>query len=229
MSAPVARDLAARVTRPAAVIFDNDGTFLETESVWSRAEQELFSRRGVEFLPEHKFELIGTSFVAASLSLERFLGEPGNGPEIMRELAELVHLELDGHVPVMPGAVELVLALRSSGVPVAMATNAARSFAEKALERAGHRDTFPVLVTAEDVAAPKPAPDIYLAAAARLGVSPQECIAVEDSPTGVSAAVAAGMVVLGVTNFPGISLSDAHHEHATLEDPALWAVLGLQV
>ncbi|MDO9408645.1 HAD family phosphatase [Patulibacter sp.] len=218
---------SAAVLRPAAVVFDNDGTFLETESVWSRAEEELFRRRGLPFLAEHKLELIGTSFVHASESLERFLGEPGGGPAIMEELVDLVHRELDGEVPVMPGAERLVDALRAEGIQVAMATNAARGFAEKALHRAGHADTFPVLLTAEDVVDPKPAPDIYLAAAAALGVDPADCVAVEDSPTGVRSAVAAGMTVLGVTSFPGVDLSHAHHRHPSLEDPALWALLGL--
>lgn len=223
----MAEAASAAVLRPAAVVFDNDGTFLETESVWSRAEAELFARRDLPFLPEHKLELIGTSFANASRSLERFLGEPGGGPAIMQELVDLVHDELDGDVPVMPGAFELVEALRAEGVAVAMATNAARPFAEKALLRAGHQDTFPVLLTAEDVPSPKPAPDIYLAAAAALGVDPADCVAVEDSPTGVTSAVAAGMTVLGVTSFPGIDLSHAHHRHPSLEDPALWALLGL--
>jgi HAD superfamily hydrolase (TIGR01509 family) len=223
----MAEAASAAVLRPAAVVFDNDGTFLETESVWSRAEAALFARRGLDFLPEHKLELIGTSFVRASEALERFLGEPGGGPAIMEELVDLVHAELDGEVPVVPGAERLVVALRARGIPVGMATNAARGFAEKALHRAGHGDTFPVLLTAEDVADPKPAPDIYLAAAAALGVDPADCVAVEDSPTGVQSAVAAGMTVLGVTSFPGIDLSDAHHRHPSLEDPALWALLGL--
>jgi HAD superfamily hydrolase (TIGR01509 family) len=218
---------APAVLRPAAVVFDNDGTFLETEDVWSRAEGELFRRRGLEFRAEHKLELIGTSFVRASESLERFLGEPGRGPQIMEELVELVHAELEGDVPVMPGAAELVVALQDAGIPVAMATNAARPFAEKALLRAGHAGTFDVLMTAGDVEHPKPAPDIYLKAAEALGVDPAACVAVEDSPTGVHSGVAAGMTVLGVTSFPGIDLSHAHHRHPSLDDPALWSLLGL--
>lgn len=215
------------VLRPAAVVFDNDGTFLATEDVWSRAESLLFERRGLTLLAEHKLQLIGTSFVRASTLLEDFLGEPGDGPAIMEELVDLVHRELDGEVPLMPGAARLVAALRDAGIPIAMATNAARPFAEKALDRAGHADTFPVLVTAGDVAQPKPAPEIYLAAAAALGVDPTGCVAVEDSPTGVTAGVEAGMTVLGVTSFPGVDLSHAHHRHPSLEDPALWTLLGL--
>lgn len=215
--------------RPAAVIFDNDGTFLETESVWSEAEEELFARRGVPFLAEHKLELIGSSFAAAAVNLERFLGEPGNGDEIMRELAVLVHDALDGDVPVMPGAAELVGSLRDEGILVAMATNAARGFAEKALDRAGHAETFAVLLTAEDVVAPKPAPDIYLATASALGVDPAACFAVEDSPTGVRSAREAGMTVVGVATHPGVVLHEAHHQHRTLADPVLWERLGLSL
>ncbi|WP_320669217.1 HAD family hydrolase [Patulibacter defluvii] len=213
--------------RPAAVIFDNDGTFLETEGVWSRAEETLFARRGVPFLPEHKRHLLGSSFDAASRKLEEFLDHPGGGAVLMAELIELVYAELDGDVPAMPGAVELVTTLKAERVPVAMATNAARGFATKALDRAGQSDAFPVVLTVEDVAAPKPAPDLYLAAAEALGVDPRACVAVEDSPTGVASARAAGMTVIGVANHPGIVLHDAHHVHVSLEDPAVWALLGL--
>ncbi|MFA4927063.1 MAG: HAD family phosphatase [Patulibacter sp.] len=216
------------MTRPAAVIFDNDGTFLATEDAWSRAESALFERRGRVLLPEHKRELLGTSFAAASRHLERFLDAPGGGPLLLQELSELVHAELDHGVPVMPGAAELVAALHADAVPVAMATNAARGFAEKALAAAGHPHTFDVLLTADDVPRPKPAPDIYVAAAEALGVRPEECVAVEDSPTGVRSARDAGMTVVGVLSHPGVEL-DAHHVVPTLNDPLLWDLLGVEL
>ncbi len=216
------------MTRPAAVIFDNDGTFLATEDAWSRAESALFERRGRTLRAEHKRELLGTSFAAASLALERFLDAPGSGPELLIELAELVHAELDRGVPVMPGAAELVAALSAEDVPVAMATNAARGFAEKALACAGHPHTFDVLLTADDVPQPKPAPDIYVAAAEALGVRPEDCLAIEDSPTGVRSARDAGMLVVGVLSHPGVEL-DAHHVVPTLNDPRLWDLLGLDL
>lgn len=216
------------VTQPAAVIFDNDGTFLATEDAWSRAESALFERRGRVLRAEHKRELLGTSFAAASLHLERFLDAPGGGPLLLKELAELVHAELDHGVPVMPGAAELVAALHADAVPVAMATNAARGFAEKALAAAGHPRTFDVLLTADDVARPKPAPDIYVAAAEALGVRPEDCVAVEDSPTGVRSARDAGMTVVGVLSHPGVEL-DAHHVVPTLNDPLLWDLLGVKL
>lgn len=214
--------------RPAAVIFDNDGTFLATEDAWSRAESALFERRGRVLRAEHKRELLGTSFAAASLHLERFLDAPGSGPLLLQELAELVHAELDNGVPVMPGAAELVAALGADAIPVAMATNAARGFAEKALACAGHPHTFDVLLTADDVPLPKPAPDIYVAAAEALGMKPEACVAIEDSPTGVRSARDAGMTVVGVLSHPGVEL-DAHHVVPTLNDPLIWDLLGLEL
>lgn len=216
------------MTRPAAVIFDNDGTFLATEDAWSRAESALFARWGQVLRAEHKRALLGTSFAEASRHLERFLEAPGHGSRLLEELAELVHAELDHGVPVMPGAAELVAALDADAVPVAMATNAARSFAEKALACAGHRHTFDVLLTADDVPLPKPAPDIYVAAAEALGFKPHECVAIEDSPTGVRSARDAGMTVIGVLSHPGIEL-DAHHVVPTLGDPLIWDLLGLEL
>lgn len=216
------------MSRPAAVIFDNDGTFLATEDAWSRAESALFRRWGQELRPEHKRALLGTSFAEASRHLEHFLEAPGHGSRLLEELAELVHAELDHGVPVMPGAAELVAALDADAVPVAMATNAARSFAEKALACAGHPHTFEVLLTADDVPLPKPAPDIYVAAAQALGFKPDQCVAIEDSPTGVRSARDAGMTVVGVLSHPGIEL-DAHHVVPTLNDPLLWDLLGLEL
>ena len=138
-----------------------------------------------------------------------------------------MHAELDRGVPVMPGAAELVAALSADAVPVAMATNAARGFAEKALACAGHPRTFDVLLTADDVPLPKPAPDIYVAAAQALGVEPELCVAIEDSPTGVRSALDAGMTVIGVLSHPGVEL-DAHHVVPTLNDPLLWDLLGVE-
>src|SRR4249919_3894597 len=89
---------------PDAVIFDNDGLLLDTESVWTRAEQDLFERRDLEFTPEHKRELIGTSAEIAGGILEQRLGEPGRASELIDELNELVVVELEHGVEAMLGA-----------------------------------------------------------------------------------------------------------------------------
>ena len=152
---------------PAAVIFDNDGLTLDTEHTWTRAESALYARYGTEFTLDLKREMLGTSGVKSALTMERHLGQPGRGDELRVELRELVHAELAGAgVEPMPGALELLEALRASGVPVGLATNSGREFATRALRAAAIYDCFDAVVSAEDVARPKPAPDVYLAAAA---------------------------------------------------------------
>src|SRR3954468_1667334 len=212
---------------PAAVIFDNDGLTLDTEHTWTRAEAALYARYGTEFTLEHKREMLGTSGAKSALSMERHLGQPGRGRELSAELRELVHSELDGGVEAMPGARELIAALRERGVPIGLATNSGRQFATRALRSAGLYESFRAVVSAEDVARPKPAPDVYLAAAAALDAEPSRCVALEDSETGVAAAKAAGMTVIGVPSFPGIALDAADLVAPALTDPRVWALLGL--
>jgi HAD superfamily hydrolase (TIGR01509 family) len=214
---------------PAAVIFDNDGLTLDTEHTWTRAESALYARYGTEFTLDHKREMLGTSGEKSALTMERHLGQPGRGDELRVELRELVHAELDGTgVETMPGALELIEALRGSGTPIALATNSGREFATRALRAAGIYDHFDAVVSAEDVERPKPAPDVYLAAAAAVGAAPEECVALEDSETGVAAAKAAGMTVIGVPSFPGIDLDAADLVVESLRDGAVWDLLGLE-
>ena len=213
--------------RPAAVVFDNDGLTLDTEQVWTRAEVTLFARYGRVFDDDHKRELLGTARDVAAGVLERHLAQPGRGLELMDELHALVMAELDRGADPMPGAAELVGALRAAGIPVGLASNSSREFVDKALRLAGLRDAFDVTVAGDEVPNPKPAPDGYLAAAAALGADPAACVALEDSATGVAAARAAGMTVVGVPSFPGVVLEAADLVVGSLRDPAILALLGL--
>jgi HAD superfamily hydrolase (TIGR01509 family) len=213
---------------PAAVIFDNDGLTLDTEHTWTRAESALYARYGTEFTLDHKREMLGTSGAKSALAMERHLGQPGRGRELVVELRELVHGELDGAgVQPMQGARELIAALRERGVPIGLATNSGREFATRALRAAGLYERFDTVVSAEDVERPKPAPDVYLAAAAALEADPAGCVALEDSETGVAAARAAGMTVVGVPSFPGIALEAADLVAPSLTDARVWDLLGL--
>jgi HAD superfamily hydrolase (TIGR01509 family) len=213
---------------PAAVIFDNDGLTLDTEHTWTRAESTLYERYGTEFTLDHKREMLGTSGAKSARAMERHLGLPGRGHELHVELRELVHSELAGAgVAPMPGALDLLAALRERGIPIGLATNSGREFATRALRSAGLHETFDAVVSAEDVPRPKPAPDVYLAAAAQLGADPAECVALEDSETGVAAARGAGMTVVGVPSFPGIALDTADLVAPSLADPRVWQLLGL--
>jgi HAD superfamily hydrolase (TIGR01509 family) len=212
---------------PAAVVFDNDGLLLDTEEAWTRAELVLFGRRGQEFTLDHKRSLIGSSRAVAAAKLERMLGRPGEGFALMDELHELVMEEALHDIPVRPGALELLDALRQRGVPVALASNSSREFVERTLHTAGVDGRFEIVVTAEDVEHGKPAPDIYLEACRRLDRPPADCVALEDSPPGVLSAHDAGMFVVGVPYLDEIALPEADIVAASLADPEVQRALGL--
>jgi HAD superfamily hydrolase (TIGR01509 family) len=213
--------------RPDAVVFDNDGLLLDTESAWTRAEEDIFERHGFEFTLEHKVELIGKSGAMASKLLEGWLEQPGQGVALMGELDELVVAELEHGVEAMVGARDLLERLKAGGTPIGLVSNSPLIFVRRSLEIVGFESTFDVVVSAHEVAEPKPAPDPYLEACRRLGVEPgPSVIALEDSPTGVAAAVAAGLTVIGIPSTDGIELLEAHHIAASLIDEV---VLGLTV
>jgi HAD superfamily hydrolase (TIGR01509 family) len=204
---------------PAAVVFDNDGLLLDTESVWTRAEEDLFERRELEFTPADKLELVGTSAEIAGGILERRLGEPGRAGELLEELNALVVAELEHGVEAMVGARELLERLREQGVPIGLVSNSPLRFVKRSIEIVGFESHFDVVLSAHEVAAPKPAPDPYLEACRRLGVEPgPSVVALEDSPTGVAAARAAGLTVIGVPSIEGVELDEAHHLAETLLD-----------
>jgi len=204
---------------PDAVVFDNDGLLLDTESVWTRAEQDLFERRGLEFTVEHKRELVGTSAEIAGGLLERSLGEPGRAEALIEELNELVVAELEHGVEAMVGARELLHELSTRGTPLGLVSNSPLRFVQRSLEIVGFADRFDVVVSAHEVAAPKPAPDPYLEACRQLGVDAgPNVIALEDSPTGVTAARAAGLTVIGIPSLEGIVLEEAHEIASSLLD-----------
>jgi len=204
---------------PAAVVFDNDGLLLDTESVWTRAERDLFERRGLEFTAGHKRELVGTSAEIAGGILERRLAEPGRAAQLIEELNELVVAELEHGVEAMLGARDLLNALQRRGTPIGLVSNSPLQFVRRSIEIVGFDEIFDVVISAHEVAAPKPAPDPYLEACRRLAVEPgPNVVALEDSPTGVAAARAAGLTVIGVPSLDGIELHEAHEIADSLQD-----------
>ncbi|MGH2716525.1 MAG: HAD family hydrolase [Thermoleophilaceae bacterium] len=214
--------------RIAAVVFDNDGLLLDTEEAWTRAEETLFERHGSSFTVEHKRDLIGSSPAASAAKLEAMLDLPGHGAALVAELHDLVMEESLAGVPPRPGALELVEAVRAAGLPVGVASNSAREFVERVLSVAGLLDGhFDVVVTANDVEHPKPAPDLYLAACTALGAEPERAAALEDSATGVAAARAAGMYVIAVPYFPDLPVEGASLTVDSLDDPRVAEALGL--
>jgi HAD superfamily hydrolase (TIGR01509 family) len=202
-----------------AVVFDMDGLLLDTEVLWQRAEEELFRRHGDRFTQGDKLAVMGTSFeMTARYFAERLGRSEEHGTELVDELGELMHSLLQKEVSSRPGAVELVSRLRADGVRLALASNSSRFLVETALATAGLTDAFEAIVTSDDVAQAKPAPDIYLLACARLGIQPAEALALEDSAPGIEAAKAAGLVCIAVPQFAETDVSAADRVIDSLEE-----------
>jgi HAD superfamily hydrolase (TIGR01509 family) len=210
------------------VVFDLDGLLLDTESVWTRAEAELFARHGRTFGADEKRRLLGTSGPKAARMLEEMLELPGEGIALAITVRDFVWDALEeGGAPARPGAVELVSALAARGTPIGVASNSPRAIVDRALEFSVLDIAFGVVLGGDEVANPKPAPDLYLAACHGLGADPAHAVALEDSPPGVAAAKAAGLRVIGVPSFPGVTLDEAHLVADSLEAAAVHAAVGL--
>jgi len=158
--------------------------------------------------------------------LERLLEQPGRAEPLGQELLALVERLLLEEAKAFPGAEELVRELKER-LPVAVASNTPQHLVRGALACAGLAQYFDVVVTSDQVAEPKPSPDVYLRACELLGAAPSRSIALEDSPTGVAAARAAGMFVIGIPSFPGVLLGEADLVGASLTDAQVRQALGL--
>jgi HAD superfamily hydrolase (TIGR01509 family) len=203
-----------------------DGVLLDSEAAWTRAETRLFARYGKTYGVEEKRLLIGGSLQDTAVHMERLLHRPGGSSDLLHELLELAAGEFAGPVEPMAGAVELIAELRGLGRPMAVASNSERRLVDLALHGTGLADSFGAVVAGDEVSNPKPAPDLYLEACRRLRASPQESVAVEDSPRGSAAARAAGVFVIGIPYLPELAL-DADLVAGSLEDPAVRSALGL--
>lgn len=180
------------------VLWDMDGTLIDSEPAWIRAQARIVEEFGGTWTEADGLALVGTDMQATADAL-RFAGVPLSHTEIIDQLVDVVTRELGRSVDWRPGAVELVTALRDAGVPQAIVTTSPRSMA--AVVAAGLPDgAITLTVTGDDVARSKPDPEPYRLAAQLLGVGVERCIAIEDSPTGLASAIAAGIVAVGVPN-----------------------------
>jgi HAD superfamily hydrolase (TIGR01509 family) len=213
--------------RPAAVLFDMDGTLVDSEKVWDVALEELAVRAGGTLSPAARASMVGNSMSTSLRILRADVGQPHRPEEPDRQwlTARVVELFRAGLVW-RPGAAELLRAVKLAGLPTALVTSTGRQLVEVALDQLG-RANFDVVVCGDEVALPKPAPEPYLAAATLLGVPIAECVAVEDSPTGVASALASGAVVLAVPAELELPPTDGVHVRTSLVgvDPAYLASL----
>jgi HAD superfamily hydrolase (TIGR01509 family) len=194
----------------AGVLFDMDGTLVDSEKVWDIGLRELATRYGGILSDEARLRMVGTSAMETMVILHEDLRQPWRDPDEGADWLDLRVAELfaDG-LEWRPGARELVAAVRAAGLPTALVTNTRRSLVEVALRTIG-AGNFDVVVSADDVPRTKPDPAPYLAAAAAVGADPTRCVAIEDSPSGIESALGAGCAVLAVPHDVEIDGLDVH-------------------
>lgn len=225
-----ARRAAPPMVRVRYVIYDLDGLLLDTEPFYTRASQVIARRFGKEFDWDLKARMMGRKASEAARTFVEALELPLTPEAYLEERRALLEAWLPRAAP-MPGARRLTRHLHRHGIPQAVATSSERRLFELKTRR--HREWFRVFaccITGDEpeVRRAKPAPDIFLAAARRLGAEPARCLVFEDSPAGVQAALAAGMVVVAVPDprMERAGLRGAHQVLGGLDefDPAAWGL-----
>lgn len=194
-------------TRPHGVLWDMDGTLIDTEPYWMEAENDLIESHGGTWSDAQAFQLVGNALIVSGRIIKEQTGIPLTPEEIVDALLERVVVKLREHVPWRPGARELLLAARDAGLPCALVTMSYESFA-RVLVDSLPAGTFEVVVTGDMVENGKPHPEPYLRAAHDLALAPEQCVAIEDSATGVRSAVAAGVPTLAVPHLVEIPQLD---------------------
>ncbi|MEN3360742.1 MAG: hypothetical protein V7637_4724 [Mycobacteriales bacterium] len=188
-----------RDVEPQAVIFDLDGVLIESEQVWDEVRRGLAIGAGRPWPPETTTALQGMSTGEWSRHLVEVVGVPGSPEDVAAEVIRRVADRYRDGLPLLPGAVDTVRALAGRW-RLGVASSSPVTLIRLVLATAGVADLFGAAVSSEEVPHGKPAPDVYLEAAARLGAEPPRCVAVEDSSNGLRAAVAAGMVLVAAPN-----------------------------
>jgi HAD superfamily hydrolase (TIGR01509 family) len=193
---------------PAAIIFDMDGTLVDSERLWKTAETAMLAERGALYSGEKHAPFIGMALTEFLPNIRNAYGLQTPVEELHAELVQRV-LEIVKQTSAMPGAFELVEFVASRGIPYAIASSSPMPIIHGTLaSQPAWADRFTVRCSADEVAHGKPAPDVYLLAAQRLGVDPTQCIAIEDSRNGSRAAVAAGMTCFTVPDLSHASPAD---------------------
>jgi HAD superfamily hydrolase (TIGR01509 family) len=191
-----AATLPAATRLPAAVLWDMDGTLVDTEPYWLQAESDLVHAAGGVWTAEDGLQLVGSGLERSALILQS-RGVELTVEEVIATLTERVREQIEDAVPWRPGALDLLHEIRDAGIPTALVTMSRRSMALDIVAALGF-DGFDLVVAGDDVANAKPHPEPYLTAAERLGVDITASVALEDSEPGVASAVAAGATVIAL-------------------------------
>jgi HAD superfamily hydrolase (TIGR01509 family) len=182
-----------------AVVFDLDGVLLDSEQVWDEVREQLVRERGGRWHDRAQIEMMGMSSVEWARYMHDELGVPDPPDEISAEVVRRLEQVYRKRLPLIDGAEEAVERLAARW-PLGLASSSNRELIDLVLDLSGLAPLFRVTVSSEEVARGKPAPDVYLEAARRLGVPPGRCVAVEDSENGIRAGKAAGMRVVAIPN-----------------------------
>jgi HAD superfamily hydrolase (TIGR01509 family) len=191
--------VSAASTPIGAVVFDLDGVLLDSEHVWDEVREELARERGGRWHDQAQADMMGMSSTEWSRYMHEVIGLPEPPEEINAEVVRRMEARYAESLPLVDGAVEAVTRL-AGAFRLGLASSSNRPLIELVLEAAGIGDLFAAVVSSEEVARGKPAPDVFLEAARRLDVAPQLCAAIEDSGNGIRAAHAAGMRAIAIPN-----------------------------
>jgi pseudouridine-5'-monophosphatase len=214
---------------PTHIIFDLDGTLVDTEPLYTQAAESILQRFGKVFDFGIKRQIMGGGPLAGARFVVEHLGLPLSPEQYLAE-REVILREACKTARAMPGAIRLVEALHARAIPLAIGTSSSRELCQVKLAAQRFGSCFQTIVCSDDpgVVSAKPAPDIFLAAARGLGAAPEHCLVFEDTPKGVAAARAAGMKVIAVIDpmMLGEDFSGALRVVRSLEELSL-AELGL--
>jgi len=180
-------------------MFDLDGVLVDSEQLWNQAKEELVREAGGRWREDAPRAMMGMSSTEWSAYMRDQLGVERDTDEISRDVVGRIERLYRAELPLLPGAAETVHAL-SGRWPLGLASSSNREIIDLVLDLAGLADSFVATVSSEEVDRGKPAPDVYLETAWRVGVQADRCVAIEDSSNGLRAAVAAGMAVIAVPN-----------------------------
>jgi HAD superfamily hydrolase (TIGR01509 family) len=215
-----------------AVMFDLDGVLVDSEPLWNQAKEALVREAGGRWREDATRAMMGMSSREWSAYLRDELGVQRDVAEISRDVVATMERRFRADLPLLPGAREAVQALHDRW-PLGLASSSNRELIDLVLDLAGLADAFVATVSSEEVQHGKPAPDVYLEAARRVGVPPDRCVAIEDSSNGLRAAVAAGMAVIAAPNphYPpaddALALAAAVVDSVAQVTPALVERVGL--
>jgi HAD superfamily hydrolase (TIGR01509 family) len=203
-----------------AVLWDMDGTLVDTEPVWIAAEYELAAKAGATWSEEHGIDLIGRNLLDSGQYIRDHMGLDLTAEQVVEELLDRVVDVVSGGLTWCPGARELLAEQSEAGVPAALVTMSYRRLAQAVVD-ALPAGTFGAVVVGDEVTRGKPHPEPYLSAARLLDADPARCVAIEDSRPGVQSAQAAGCHVLAVPNHQGIPDAPKRTVHESLRSVRL--------